>query len=175
MTTVEAPPEDHEEQPPDDDSLHAARARRILRYVSDRSGEWMRHADVQRALGITGAKAYGQAFARARKLAREQGENIVWNRLIDGESRFCHVTPDIERGRWFPGANVRSASISAQVHNLVDDLHWGAKHANDSLQRLWAETNATSYSMVVHMAEQMRRLATEIKQQSDASKEETTQ
>lgn len=164
--------DDNEGPPSDDDSaLHRQRAERILRYVSapERTGQWLRHYDVQAALGITSTHAYGEAFALARKLARAQGQNIVWNRLVDGQSAFCHVTPESEQGRWYPGARTRSAAISSQVTNLVDDLNWGAKYAGDSLQRLWAQTNATSYNMVVTMAEQMRRLASEIDRQRSAT------
>lgn len=156
---------DHEGEPR---RVRHERAWAIFQYVRDpqRTGLNLTIAEVKEALHIKSERGFSEALCEARKIALKHGELITFCSAdsLDGESSqvFRHLMSDAENDKYFAGTATRARSVTGQTVNLVGHLEWGAENACDPLIRQWSRSNATAYSMVVTMADEMAKMASAI-------------
>jgi hypothetical protein len=124
------------------ESIVRSWGRLIFEYLGARPRAELSYADIQDALDMPSGPTFNNAMAEARRLAKAQDHCIAFCFESDGSLVLAFDPNDVQLAA---SIERRGTAINGQVVNLVDQLEWGGRHAQDAWLRSYCMYSAEAH------------------------------
>ncbi len=131
--------------------------RLIFDFLVERPRQEWSYRSIQDSLALPPGQMFNNAMAEARRLAKGQDHCIGFCFINDDGDLVVALDPT--DAQLAASLERRGAAINGQVINLVDQLEWGARHAQDPWLRHFCDISADAHQGIFRTQKAMTRFS----------------